>query len=80
MRLTGRMRREARTNNGFRSSLPNDKIRGMMAQDEGEAVSDTKRKRGEAYANNATYWHLYGDNRSKKTQKPPPAKVSGFNF
>ena len=41
----------------------------------GEAVSDTMRERGEAHADNAAYWSLYGYNRSK-AQKPPPTKVT----
>ena len=42
-----------------------------------EAVSETTRKRGGAYAGNVTYWRIYG-NDYYKTQKPPPHKVSGF--
>ena len=54
-------------------SLPYD----IIVTSKGEAVSDTERKRGEANADNATYWNLY-DYHSSKTQKPPPGKVSGF--
>ena len=50
-------------------------IHDIMSIDKGEAVSDAKRKRGEANADNAAYWSLYGYNRGK-TQKPPPPKVA----
>ena len=48
-----------------------------MIYDKGEAVSDTKRKRGGANADNSTYWSLY-DNDSSKTQEPPSAQVAAL--
>jgi len=45
--------------------------------DKGEAVGDTLRERGDAYARDTTHWNLYGYNHSE-TQKPPSVRIAAF--